>query len=206
MSYLRNILNNTATLDIDSNSEIYRALISQRTTAASNTITPDPAVEYEEGSTFTIGPNEPIWEEVPVERQQKLSSFVMAAILPPAALAVDTQAVLSAALGHDITATAVTYRPAAAIVGAASNYRTIAVVYETESGEWKEKEAPKVPTLAKLAFSSGAVTAEKEVEKAITLEAGVKVKAGLNLVATSVHTGTGLVDPGGLVLVTFTQD
>jgi hypothetical protein len=205
MSYLRNILTNTATLDIDSNSEVYRALISQRTTAASNTITPDPNVEYEEGSTFTIGPNEPIWEEVPVERQQKLSSFVLAAILPAAALAVDTQAILTPGAAHDLTITAVTYRPNAAIKGVETNSRTIAVVYETESGEWKEKEAPKVPTLAKLLFTKE-VNAEKEVEKTITLEAGLKVKAGLDVVATSVHSGTGLVDPGGLVLVTFTQD
>lgn len=197
MSYLRNILTNVVTAELDYQSSEYQTLILQRTTAASNTITPDPNVKMEEGLSYTIGANEPIWEDIPEERAELFTNRALVALLDAAAIAVDTQAVLSKGLTRDITITKVTYSPKAAIKGAATNFRTLSIVAGSEEAS--------PATVAKYAFESGD-NAEAEVEKEITLESGHTAKAGLNLIVKSVHSGTGIADPGGIVLVTYTHD
>jgi hypothetical protein len=200
VSYLRNILKNVVTAELSSESPVYRALIAQRTTASSNTVTVDPSVQMEEGtSTYTIGANEPVWEEIPSERAVTFASRVLAGVLDPAAVAVDTRAILSPALSTDITITAVEYTPVAAVKGAATNFRTISVI--------TAPEAASPVTAAKLALEAGINLVAGE-ENTITLEeaAKLKAKAGVSVVAASTHSGTGIADPGGIVLVTYTHD
>jgi hypothetical protein len=197
MSYLRNILTNVVTAPLEYQGAEYQTLITQRTTAASNTVTPDPNVKMEEGLAYTIGANEPIWEDIPEERAELFTKRCYVGILDAAAVGVDTQCVLTAAVTRDITLTAVTYRPNAAIKGAATNFRTVSIV--------DASEAASPVTLAKYAFEASD-NAEAEVEKEIPLESGHTAKAGVNLIAKSVHSGSGIADPGGVVLVTYTHD
>lgn len=206
MSYLRNILTNVATVDLERESEAYLALVKQRTTAVS-TVTPDPNVAMTEGGTYTIGVGEPIWEDIPAERAAKFASRCVVGVLDATLVAGDSQALLTSGLPDDITVTAVTYNPVAAIKGADTNSRTMSVVSGTESGVWHEKEADTVNVVAKLALVKE-VEVPSNAEKKLTLEAAEKLKvtAGTNMVAISLHVGTGIIDPGGIILVTFTHD
>ena len=207
MSYLRNILTNVVTANLDRESEQYLALVKQRTTAASNTVTPDPNVAMVEGGSYTIGAGEPIWEDIPGERAAKFASRCIVGVLDATLVGGDSQALLTGGLADDITVTGVTYNPVAAIKGADTNSRTMSVVSGTESGVWHEKEADTVNVIAKLALVKE-VESAANAEKKLTLEeAGkLKVTAGTNVVAISLHVGTGIVDPGGIVLVTYTHD
>lgn len=198
MSYLRNIITNAVTADLDPQGVVYRTLIGQKL-ASDTTVSPDQTVQGNEAAsgTFTVRAGEPIWEDMPVERAEQHPNRVLAGVLDAAAVGVDTQAILSRGLDRDITITAAEYTPNGAIKGAATNFRTVSIV----SGD---EEASPV-TNAKLAYESG-VNAAAGAESALALESGVKVKAGVNVVAVSKHSGTGIADPGGIVLVTYTHD
>ncbi len=99
------------------------------------------------------------------------------------------------------TVTAVSFVATATLTGQATNFRTLGV---------KNLGADGLGTtvVASLAFSAGAVVATAAVPKAITLsavEGATGVAAGDVLQWTSTHTLTGLADPGGVVVVTFTR-
>lgn len=99
------------------------------------------------------------------------------------------------------TVTAVEYVPEAAITGAATNHRTFSLVNKGAAGSSST-------TVASLAFDSGSVTATANNEKAITLSgtaANLDLAAGDTLLWRSVHIGTGITDPGGLVRVTVAR-
>jgi len=101
----------------------------------------------------------------------------------------------------DCTVTAVEYVPEAAITGAATNHRTFSLVNKGAAGSSST-------TVASLAFDSGSVTATANNEKAITLSgtaANLDLAAGDTLLWRSVHIGTGITDPGGLVRVTVAR-
>lgn len=98
----------------------------------------------------------------------------------------------------DCTVTAVEYVPESAITGAATNHRTFSLVSKGQAGSDST-------TVASLAFDSSGVTASANNEKAITLSAtaaNLNLTAGDTLLWRSVHIGTGITDPGGLVKVT----
>lgn len=102
----------------------------------------------------------------------------------------------------DGTVTAVSYTADAAVTGAASpSSRTVALVNKKQDGSG-------TTVVASLALLSG-VNLVAFDEKAITLSAtpaDLVVAAGDILEWTSTHVGgTGLVDPGGLVQVTFSR-
>lgn len=198
MSYLRNKISNAVTASLDAQGVVYRALIAQKV-AATQQVSPDPSVKGEEGAAFTIRAGEPLWEDIPIERAETFANRVLAGVLDPAGAAVDTRAILSDGLDRDITITAATYTPNAAIKGAETNSRTVSIIDVTEAA------AP--VTAAKAALVAG-VESPAGVEKALGLEeaAKLKVKAGANVVANSAHVGTGIPDPGGIVLVTYTHD
>jgi hypothetical protein len=101
----------------------------------------------------------------------------------------------------DCTVTAVEYVPEAGITGAATNNRTFSLVNKGQAGSDST-------TVASLAFDSGSVTATANNEKAITLSgtaANLNLTAGDTLLWRSVHVGTGITDPGGLVKVTISR-
>lgn len=96
------------------------------------------------------------------------------------------------------TITAVTFLPATAITGAATNYFTLNVRNRAQDGA-----GTKVP--AALAFSNG-VNASVHDEKTITLSAtasDLTVAAGDIITVEKAVSGTGLACPDGLVVVTF---
>lgn len=98
------------------------------------------------------------------------------------------------------TVTAVTYVPSAAITGAATNNRTVALVNKGASGSGST-------TIATLTFASG-TNASANVETAVTLSgtaANLVVAAGDVLQWQSTANGTGLADPGGLARVTLSR-
>ncbi|MFF0277453.1 hypothetical protein [Streptomyces sp. NPDC004330] len=102
----------------------------------------------------------------------------------------------------DCTVTAVEYVPEAGITGAATNHRTFSLVNKGQAGSG-------TTTVASLAFDSGSVTATANNERAIALSgtaANLKLAAGDTLLWRSVHIGTGITDPGGLVRVTISRD
>jgi hypothetical protein len=99
------------------------------------------------------------------------------------------------------TVSLVEYVPEAAITGAATNNRTFTLVNKGAAGSGST-------TVATLAFDSGAVTATANNERAITLSAtpaNLVLAAGDTLLWRSVHVGTGITDPGGLVRVTVAR-
>jgi len=102
----------------------------------------------------------------------------------------------------DCTVTSVEYVPEAAITGAATNHRTFSLVNKGQAGSGST-------TVASLAFDSGSVTATANNEKAITLSAtaaNLVLAAGDTLLWRSIHIGTGIADPGGLVRITISRN
>ena len=98
------------------------------------------------------------------------------------------------------TVTAVAYVPEAAITGAATNNRTISVVNKGQAGAGST-------TVASLSFASGtnAVAYDETTVPLSGTAANLAVTAGDTLQWRSVHVGTGITDPGGLVRVTFSR-
>lgn len=99
------------------------------------------------------------------------------------------------------TVTAVQYVPEAAITGADTNSRTVSLVNKGAAGSG-------TTSVASLALTSG-VNAAANDEKAITLSAtaaNLVLAAGDTLQWRSIHIGTGITDPGGLVRVTLSRN
>lgn len=101
----------------------------------------------------------------------------------------------------DCTVTAVQYVPEAAITGADTNSRTVSLVNKGAAGSG-------TTTVASLALTSG-VNASANDEKAITLSgtaANLVLAAGDTLQWRSIHVGTGITDPGGLIRITVSRN
>lgn len=101
----------------------------------------------------------------------------------------------------DCTVLLVEYVPEAAITGADTNSRTLSVVNKGQAGSGST-------TVASLALTNG-VTASAYNEKAVTLSgtaANLVLAAGDTVQWRSVHVGTGITDPGGLVRVTISRN
>ena len=97
------------------------------------------------------------------------------------------------------TLTDATYTPDATITGVDTNSRTISIVNKGQTGVG-------TTSMASLALTNG-VNAPGYDEKAITLSgtpANLVVAKGDILSFKSLHIGTGLADPGGLVQVELT--
>ncbi|MGA5635074.1 hypothetical protein [Streptomyces lydicamycinicus] len=101
----------------------------------------------------------------------------------------------------DCTVTTVEYVPEAAITGADTNSRTLSLVNKGQAGSGST-------TVATLALTSG-VNATAYNERAVTLSgtaANLVLTAGDTVQWRSVHVGTGITDPGGLVRVTLSRN
>lgn len=100
----------------------------------------------------------------------------------------------------DCTVTAVQYVPESAITGADTNSRTVSLVNKGQAGSG-------TTTVASLALTNG-VNASANDDKTITLSgtaANLDLAAGDTLQWRSIHVGTGIADPGGLVRITVTR-
>ncbi|MEU3665752.1 hypothetical protein [Streptomyces virginiae] len=101
----------------------------------------------------------------------------------------------------DCTVTAVEYVPEAAITGADTNSRTVSLVNKGQAGSGST-------TVASLALTNG-VNATAYNERTITLSgtaANLVLAAGDTLQWRSIHVGTGITDPGGLVRITVSRN
>ena len=98
------------------------------------------------------------------------------------------------------TVTSVQYVPEAAITGADTNSRTVSLVNKGQAGSGST-------SVASLALTNG-VNASANDEKTITLSgtaANLVLAAGDTLQWRSIHVGTGITDPGGVVRVTISR-
>lgn len=98
------------------------------------------------------------------------------------------------------TVTKVEYIAEAAITGAATNNRTVSLVNKGQDGS-------ATTIIASLIFASG-INASANDEKPITLSgtpANLAIAEGDSLLWRSVHNGTGITDPGGLIRVTVSR-
>ena len=125
---------------------------------------------------------------------------VLTAPVPAVSTAGNDDDTVIAQAPFNCTVTAVEYVPEAAITGAATNNRTVSLVNKGATGSAST-------TVATLTFDNG-VNASANNEKAITLSgtaANLNLDAGDTLQWRSVHVGTGITDPGGLVKVTISR-
>lgn len=120
-------------------------------------------------------------------------------IAPPVATAGnDASTVISEAPFAGVV-TAAYYIADAAITGAATNNRTVTVTNRGGAGSG-------TTAVATLAFGSG-INAAKDADTTLALNAtaaNLVVAQGDVLTFDSVHVGTGIADPGGLVVVEIT--
>lgn len=101
----------------------------------------------------------------------------------------------------DCTVTTVEYVPEAAITGADTNSRTLSLVNKGQAGSGST-------TVATLALTSG-VNATAYNERTVILSgtaANLVLAAGDTVQWRSIHVGTGITDPGGLVRVTLSRN
>lgn len=115
-----------------------------------------------------------------------------------AANASATRAVVKAPFAGVVSS--VSYVPDALITGADTNTRTLSVKNRGAAGAGSTE-------VASLALANG-VSATAFDEKAVTLNgtaANLVVAAGDILSFDSTHAGTGLADPGGLVIIEITR-
>jgi hypothetical protein len=120
--------------------------------------------------------------------------------VPAVSTAGNDDDVVFAQVPFDATVTAVEYVPEAAITGAATNHRTVSLVNKGQAGSG-------TTTVATLTFDNG-VNATAYNERAITLSgtaANLDLTAGDTLQWRSIHVGTGITDPGGVVRVTISR-
>lgn len=102
---------------------------------------------------------------------------------------------------YPATVTSVQYVTATAVTGANTNTRAVSVVNKGAAGSGST-------AVANLQFDSG-VNTTAFVPKTVTLSgtaANLVVAPGDVLVWNSTHVGSGITDPGGLVLVTYSRN
>jgi hypothetical protein len=131
----------------------------------------------------------PAWEETSITDITGGTSRVLVAKIPALAVGVDESVKLSGGVNKGGEITGVTYTPDEVITGAATNFRKLTIV-----------NLDTTTVQATLAFESG-TNAEAGVAKAFTVNSAAVV-GGQALELLSKHEGTGLADPGGIVLCT----
>lgn len=138
-------------------------------------------------------PTEPVWAQTGVEALEdaKANGVIpsLVAVIPPTAIGADDTVALGGVQEKAGTVSAASYYPNANITGVATNSRTVEVL---DGGT----------TVASLAFVAG-VNGAAGQPSSLTVSSPA-VAEGDSLTAKSLHVGTGLADPGGLVVVTFT--
>lgn len=137
-----------------------------------------------------------LYEDVSSPQADAATARLLVATLKASAVGADQTALLSDEQETAITVSAVGYVPASAITGADTNSRTISVI------AGPDKASP--ISVASKAFTSGVNAAASPTETVITLGTAA-VPAGEPIIAKSLHVGTGIADPGGVITVTYTE-
>lgn len=189
MAYLKNTITGRVVGDILPDSDVYEFLKELRQ-APSGATALRPL--YEEISLATLehliaGDDENQMGTVPPIGETGYQVF--AKLVGALAVAVDAIVQLGA-VNNGGAITSIEYIPNAAVVGAAVNFRTLSVEDLTGS-----------VTVGSLALSSAPVTLTADEVNVIAVTTGA-VAEGDALEWKSIHSGTGLIDPGGLVIVT----
>lgn len=120
--------------------------------------------------------------------------------VPPVATAGNDEDTIVAQAPFNCTVTLVEYVAEAAITGAATNNRSVSLLNKGQAGTG-------TATVASLGFDAG-VNAGADNEKTIPLSgtaANLDLAKGDTLLWRSLHVGTGIADPGGLVRVTVAR-
>lgn len=141
----------------------------------------------------------PLWEEVAEE--DIVASNPRAWIIndPGAATAAGETASAGAPARPGTITAVVLFANSPGIVGQATNSRTITVVQGTAPGAG----APARTTLATLALVAGVNAPAGQASTAFTINSANFIE-GSPLEVVSAAVGTGLADPGGLVVITYT--
>jgi hypothetical protein len=138
----------------------------------------------------------PTFEDVSSEQKDAATTRLLAARLEAVAVGVDDTARLSDGEPDNFTVTAASFTPDTAFNGADTNSRTIQVI----SGP--QLASPVI--IASKAYTNGVNGVAGQAD-ALTLGGVVAVPAGQEVIAKSLHVGTGIAGVAGLVLVTYTN-
>lgn len=120
--------------------------------------------------------------------------------VPAVGTAGNDQNTIACQAPFDGTVSLVEFVPAAAITGANTNTRAVALVNKGQAGSGST-------SVASLQFDSG-VNASANNEKSVPLSgtpANLVVAQGDTLLWTSTHVGTGITDPGGIIRITLSR-
>jgi hypothetical protein len=152
-------------------------------------MTPD-SVEYQNLIGLVDGNNRPVWEDCSVS---VLNNLLLQVEVPAVAAGADATTDLGS-FNASGTIARVAYYPVSTITGQATNFRTFSAFNATAS-----------ITPATLAASASTVVLTQQwTENDIPLSgtpSNLVYTAGDDMQWKSIHTATGLADPGGLVLV-----
>ena len=184
-TYLQNVVSGAVTTLLDEQSPEYEALIQQIATE-----------DITISGTDVLRAGNPIWEPT-TEDESRASLRAAVAVLnnaDPTSLTADVHAMVSPGLDEDIVLTSASYTPYSDITGVVTNNRTVSVV----AGE--QEASP--TTVADVTFGAGTNGVAGE-PVALTVVSGA-VPAGVGLTVSSIHNGSGLDEPGGVVLVEYT--
>lgn len=149
------------------------------------------------------GSGRPIWEDQGTQATGTAAAAdqrTVSMLVPAAGAGADTTQVIGKAPIAG-TVVGVTYIPDATMTGAATNNRTLALLNAGQAGAGST-------AVASLALVNG-VNIAADAQGALTLSgtpANLVVAAGDELLFTSTHIGTGIADPGGLVVVTIARE
>jgi hypothetical protein len=141
------------------------------------------------------GSNRPTFEDVSSEQKDAATSRILAARLEAVAVGVDDTARLTDGEPDNFTVSAASFTPDTSFSGADTNSRTVQVI----SGP----QLASPVTVASKAFTNG-VDGVAGTPVALTIGTAA-VPAGQEVIAKSLHVGTGIAGVAGLVLVTYTN-
>jgi len=176
--YLRRKSDSAVTQNLDSSSAEYQQLAALR----------DP-----------VNTQYPLWEEV--AEQDIVATNPRAWVIndPGAATAANETASAGVPSRPGAITAAVLFANSPGIVGQATNSRTITVVQGTAPGA----ATPARTTLATLALLAGVNAPTGQASTPFTINSANFIE-GAPLEVNSAAVGTGLADPGGLVIITYT--
>lgn len=182
MAYLRSKLTGAITDDLEPMGTEYQILADLR----------DPAAT-----------NHTLWEDVPHQAAEASASRVLVLYDPGSALALtDFVEGVPKVVQFAGTITAAAFVPLATMLGDPTNNRTITVIQDVISGVGAATRAAN--TLLTLALTAAGNNATAMQSKAMAINTAA-FTANNRITVVSTHAGTGIIDPGGLAVITYTR-
>jgi hypothetical protein len=205
MPYLKKKDTGAVTDFLESDSVEYQTLIKMKFAAATN-IPGTGGFGSGSGGEYQVPAGTPIWEAVAEEDAgfpSPAGGRVIVVALAPVAVGADetTEVMIPEQVKGKITAAA--YVPNGEIKGAATNFREIILQQIKMAGT--SSPTREVKKLAVVKFESGVNNSGLLVPTALTLESTPEFNPGEDLQVASVHQGTGIADPGGVLYATYTR-